>query len=61
MNTRPIVRRAPAPRCEWCGARGTDQAPVQETIVSPPVDGYRLQVAWMHGSCAGEAARQMVE
>jgi len=47
--------------CHWCGMEGTLESPLEDTIVSPPVDGYPVETGRYHKDCAREAARSMVE
>ncbi|OFV89543.1 MAG: hypothetical protein A3J75_05030 [Acidobacteria bacterium RBG_16_68_9] len=46
--------------CEWCGVLETKEHPASETVVSPPVSGYRAEIGYMHAECAREAAGRMV-
>jgi hypothetical protein len=47
--------------CEYCGEDGTPENPVEHWVVSPPVDGYRVEEILAHKKCAAQAAREMVE
>lgn len=42
--------------CEWCGDTERQDDPVTPWIMSPPVNGHRIEVAHMHQHCATEAA-----
>jgi hypothetical protein len=46
--------------CEYCGEDGTSDDPVENYVISPPVDGYEFEEAHMHKSCAARAARESV-
>jgi hypothetical protein len=46
--------------CEYCGEPGTSANPIEETVISPPVDGYRFETMNAHRQCASSAAMDMV-
>jgi hypothetical protein len=50
----------PPELCEYCGEPGTEENPLQDTVISPPVDGYRVESMLCHRDCGNSAAIDLV-
>lgn len=46
--------------CQHCGHPGSKDDPVEDHVVSPPVDGYRVEEGRFHKRCAGYVAEMKV-
>jgi hypothetical protein len=46
--------------CEYCGEQGTAADPIIESIISPPVAGYKYETMRGHKRCTHSAAADMV-
>jgi hypothetical protein len=42
--------------CEYCGNPGTENNPLAQYVTSPPLDGYKVETAFLHAACAMEQA-----
>jgi hypothetical protein len=54
------IRTVLAERCEVCGEAGMPEDRVRFHVISPPVEGFRLEAVEAHDRCAAEEARALV-
>ena len=59
MEARPLDRFGDD-ICHWCGRPAEADDPIEDHVVSPPVDGHRVEEGRFHRHCAAEAARGLV-